>query len=71
MINIKKLIEEITGIPESEKDIFEIIKDIMAYLLSTRSIYDDINNWFKIIINRYNKELQEKPQDNFRTTQKL
>ena len=30
MINIKKLIEEITGTLESEKDIFEIIEDIVS-----------------------------------------
>ena len=30
MINIKKLIEEIIGIPEREKDIFEIIEDIVS-----------------------------------------
>ena len=69
--NIKKLIGEITGISESEKDIFKIIEDIMAYLQSTRSIYDNIDNWFKIIINRHDEELQEKLQDNFKITQKI
>ena len=71
IINIKKLIEEITGTPESEKDIFKIIEDIIAYLQSTRSTYDNIDNWFKIIINRHDEELQEKLQDNFKITQKI
>jgi flagellar capping protein FliD len=69
--NIKKLIEETTEIFESEKDIFKIIEDIMACLQSTRSIYDNIDNWFKIIINKHDEELQEKLQDNFKITQKI
>src|SRR5437763_727606 len=71
MINIKKLIEEITRTLESEKDIFEIIEDIMMYLQSTRLIYNDIDNWFKIVINRHDEEPQEKFQDNFKTTQNI
>ena len=61
MINIKKLIEEIIEIYKSEKGIFEIIEDIIEYLQSTRSTHDDINNWFKIIINKHDEKLQEKP----------
>src|ERR1043166_7135932 len=68
MIDIKNLIEEITGIPKSEKDIFEIIEDIIIDLQSIRSIYNNIDNWFKIIINRHDEELQEKLQDNFKIT---
>src|SRR5205814_826565 len=67
----KTLNEEITRTLESEKDIFEIIEDIMMYLQSTRLIYNDIDNWFKIVINRHDEEPQEKFQDNFKTTQNI
>ena len=41
------------------------------YLQSTRLIYNNIDNRFKIVINRHDEEPQEKFQDNFKTTQNI